>query len=164
MRKAALNRYPIGVEPGKCLSSLQTGWKITASLPEGANRRCSNHRPIVGAESRQQEAEPNDSVDECCLNNASSYSWLRGASTGSSLHAPPATPCPLGAPPALLQCSSLLPRYSPFAPLLLPLKRPCSRSGPGKAIPDPQFGGSIIYIYMHTVSLYFIGYLPYVKE
>lgn len=46
----------------------------------------------------------------------------------------------------LPRCSPGAPLLRPLAPLLLPLKRPCSLSRPGTAILDPKFGVYIIDI------------------
>ena len=64
------------------------------------------------------------------------------ANTGSSLYSPPSLP----------RYSLVLPRCSPPAPPLLPLKRPCSLSRTETAIPNPKFGVYIIYIYIFESS------------
>ena len=51
----------------------------------------------------------------------------------------------------LPRAPSMLPRAPsllPLAPSVLALKRPCSLSRPGTAIPNPKFGVYIIYIYI----------------
>ena len=94
---------------------------------------------------------------------------LQGAKTSSflprplllplcSLSAPPCSPCALSysldAPP----CSVTAPSLRPLTPSVLPLKRPCSLSRPGRAIQDPKIGVYITYIYLSPRGyLYFIS-------
>ena len=51
-------------------------------------------------------------------------------------------------PQYFLSTPSVLPQYSLSTSSVLPLKRPCSLSRPGTAIPHPKFGVYIIYIYV----------------
>ena len=48
-------------------------------------------------------------------------------------------------------CSLSAPPCSLIAPSVLPLKRPCSLSRPGRATSDPKFGVYIIYIYIYYI-------------
>ena len=51
-----------------------------------------------------------------------------------------------------LRCSLGAPLLRPLAPLLLPLKRPCSLFRPGMAIANPKFGVYIIHIYIESTD------------
>ena len=71
---------------------------------------------------------------------------------GQGIHfrLPSAAPlhCPIVLPfaPSMLP---LAPSVLSLAPSVLPLKRPCSLSRPGTAIPNPKFGVYIISIFMY---------------
>ena len=65
---------------------------------------------------------------------------------------------------AARSCSLRAPLLRPLAPPVLPLKRPCSLSYPGTAIPNPKFGVYIIYTYILRMLCEVIWYHPSISE